>query len=324
MALSNEDIREYSRRLLLSRMRILCNHGFFGLLLMHMRFSVDEKVETACTDGEFITFGTDFLSMLSDSELDFVMMHEIMHVALRHCLRGQDLDPQIFNIACDIVVNSNLLLENGMNERSITLRAFGDEASMHIAPNGKEGHLYTAEEVYAMLTKDQKSRKSKARAAAATTATATAAVAAAKIKTKAKAAGKAKVVGKVKAMRKVKAKAKAMRKAKAAGNKKTPLKADRAVTAQANSKAAVDKAKGKAKATAKEAVHRGTKATYPAHRKAVAAARRGTTIAAGAKKAMTASFGRSGKSGSPMWPRPSPCALPRAALARYRFLPSGF
>ena len=159
MALSNEDIREYSRRLLLSRMRILCNHGFFGLLLMHMRFSVDEKVETACTDGEFITFGTDFLSMLSDSELDFVMMHEIMHVALRHCLRGQDLDPQIFNIACDIVVNSNLLLENGMNERSITLRAFGDEASMHIAPNGKEGHLYTAEEVYAMLTKDQKKQE---------------------------------------------------------------------------------------------------------------------------------------------------------------------
>ena len=159
MALSNEDIREYSRRLLLSRMRILCNHGFFGLLLMHMRFSVDEEVETACTDGEFITFGTDFLSMLSDSELDFVMMHEIMHVALRHCLRGQELDPQIFNIACDIVVNSNLLLESGMDEKSITLRAFGGEASMHIAPNGKEGHLYTAEEVYAMLTKDQKKQE---------------------------------------------------------------------------------------------------------------------------------------------------------------------
>ena len=159
MALSNEEIREYSRRLLLSRMRILCNHGFFGLLLMHMRFSVDENVETACTDGEFITFGTGFLSMLSDSELDFVMMHEIMHVALRHCLRGQELEPYIFNIACDIVVNSNILLENGMDEKSITLRSFGEEASMHLAPSGKEGHLYTAEEVYAMLTKDQKKQK---------------------------------------------------------------------------------------------------------------------------------------------------------------------
>ena len=159
MALSNEDIREYSRRLLLSRMRILCNHGFFGLLLMHMRFSVDENVETACTDGEFITFGTGFLSLLSDSELDFVMMHEIMHVALRHCLRGTDLDPRLFNIACDIVVNSNILLENGMNEKSITLRSFSDEASMHIAPDGKEGHVYTAEEVYAMLVKDQKKQE---------------------------------------------------------------------------------------------------------------------------------------------------------------------
>lgn len=161
MALSNEDIRAYSRRLLLSRMRILCNHGFFGLLLMHMRFSVDENVETACTDGEFITFGTGFLSLLSDDELDFVMMHEIMHVALRHCLRGRERDPYLFNIACDIVVNSNILLENGMDEKSISLRSFGSGASMHLTPDGKEGHLYTAEEVYAMLLKEMKKQDGK-------------------------------------------------------------------------------------------------------------------------------------------------------------------
>ena len=74
MALSNEKIQRYIKRLLLSRMRILCNHGFFGLLLMHMIYSIDEEVETACTDGVRITFGTDFLEQLSDTELDFVMM----------------------------------------------------------------------------------------------------------------------------------------------------------------------------------------------------------------------------------------------------------
>lgn len=155
MAVSEERQREYLKRLLLSRMRILCDHGFFGLLLMHMRFAVDETLETACTDGSRIIFGTEFLEALSDRELDFVMMHEIMHVALAHCARGKDLDHERFNIACDIVVNSNILLENGMDLSSITLREWGE--SMHKTPFGKEGYEYTAEEVYAMLPAPKKS-----------------------------------------------------------------------------------------------------------------------------------------------------------------------
>lgn len=149
MALSDEIIREATMRLLKSRMRILCNHGFYGLLLMHMKFSVDEKLPTAATDGIRITFGTEFLSKLSDGELDFVMMHEVLHVVLKHCMRGQNYDQEIFNIACDIVVNSNILLENKMDKKSITLKEYGE--SMHKAPDGKEGHIYTAEQVYQML-----------------------------------------------------------------------------------------------------------------------------------------------------------------------------
>ena len=156
MALSEEKIRKYIQRLLLSRMRILCNHGFYGLLLMHMVYSIDEKLKTACTDGIRITFGTDFLDSLTDSELDFVMMHEILHVVLQHCLRGEDHDHETFNIACDIVVNSNILLENNMKSSSITLKNYGE--SIHIAPDGKEGYEYTAEQVYDMLPKQEKKK----------------------------------------------------------------------------------------------------------------------------------------------------------------------
>ena len=156
MALSEEKIRKYIQRLLLSRMRILCNHGFYGLLLMHMVYSIDEKLETACTDGIRITFGTDFLDSITDGELDFVMMHEILHVVLQHCLRGEDRDNETFNIACDIVVNSNILLENNMKSSSITIKNYGE--SMHIAPDGKEGYEYTAEQVYDMLPKQEKKK----------------------------------------------------------------------------------------------------------------------------------------------------------------------
>lgn len=149
MDLSSEKRREYVKRILLSRMRILCNNGFYGLLLMHMDFAIDTGCETACTDGRKIYFGPSFLNNLDDDELDFIMMHEVMHCALQHCIRGKDYDQEAFNIACDIVVNSNILESNKGDLKSITLKKYGE--SMHVAPDGEEGRFYTAEEVYAML-----------------------------------------------------------------------------------------------------------------------------------------------------------------------------
>lgn len=149
MVLPEDKKEEYGKRLLLSRMRILCNHGFYGLLLMHMIYALDEDCNTAATDGRRIFFGPGFLEELSDAELDFVMMHEILHVVLQHCLRQGDRDNERFNIACDIVVNSNILLSENGNRKAITLKKYGE--SMHLAPDGKEGYEYTAEQIYDML-----------------------------------------------------------------------------------------------------------------------------------------------------------------------------
>lgn len=149
MDISNEKMNEYVKRLLMSRMRLLSSHGFYGLLLMHMRFAIEDSIETAATDGERILFNPEFLESLSDRELDFIMMHEVLHVALQHCSRVSDMDKEQFNIACDIVVNSNILKENGMKLSSITLHKYGE--SMHLTPNGKEGYNYTAEQVYGMI-----------------------------------------------------------------------------------------------------------------------------------------------------------------------------
>jgi predicted metal-dependent peptidase len=124
---------------------------------MHMVYSIDENAQTAYTDGVRIAFGPEFLDSLTDSELDFVMMHEILHVVLQHCARGEDRDQERFNIACDIVVNSNILQENKMDLKSITLHQWGE--SMHLAPDGKEGYEYTAEQVYDMLAPSSPTKK---------------------------------------------------------------------------------------------------------------------------------------------------------------------
>jgi predicted metal-dependent peptidase len=153
MAIDQTKAKEYATKLLTCRMRLLSSHSFYGLLLAHTKFALDEKCETAYTDGKRIAFSPEFLESLSDEETEFVLMHEILHIALKHCLRGHDYNQEAFNIACDIVVNSNILKSFGDNYRRISI---GGEPLMHLAPNGNPGHMYTAEEVYDMLPKEMK------------------------------------------------------------------------------------------------------------------------------------------------------------------------
>ena len=151
MASSDIRNRRRAKRILLARTRILSEHGFYGLLLMHMKFALGDEFDTAWVSSETITFNPEFLDELTDNELCFVLEHEILHAALDHLGRKTEgKDHLAWNLACDIVVNSNILRSNGMDIASITLHGDYGE-SFHIAPNGKEGYLYTAEEVYTML-----------------------------------------------------------------------------------------------------------------------------------------------------------------------------
>lgn len=157
--LTEQEVKNYTLRMMQSRMRVICNNGFLGVLLTHMRMMIDEHLPTAATDGKFIYFGKEFLENLTDREMDFVMMHEIMHVVLRHLERTGERDHFLFNIASDIVINSSILENAGGDERAISLGKYG--VAMHLAPDGKEGVKYTAEEVYEQLKKEQKKQQKK-------------------------------------------------------------------------------------------------------------------------------------------------------------------
>ncbi len=153
MALSDTKLQEFSRKLLTARMKLVMSHPFYGALLMHTIFSVDEECETAFTDTERICFGAEFLDNLSEKEVMFVMLHEVMHIVLHHCKRGLGYNQVLFNIACDIVVNSTILETFDNDVSKITLEKYGE--SIHTVPDGREGRLFTAEEVYSMLLKDR-------------------------------------------------------------------------------------------------------------------------------------------------------------------------
>lgn len=155
MPVTDSQARALGRRLQAARGRILSEHGFYGLLLMHMKFAVGSELDTAWVMRDTITFNPDFSDKLDADELCFVLEHEVLHAALGHLERQGERDPECWNLACDIVVNSNIKHSNGDDPASITLCCQAGE-SFHLAPDGREGWHYTAEEVYEMLLMKRK------------------------------------------------------------------------------------------------------------------------------------------------------------------------
>ena len=149
------------KRLQNARLSLLKKQPFYALLLLHLRFALDPTCKTAYTDGERIAFNRDYVLSLSDQELEFVLMHQVLHAALGHPFRCQsDYDQKAYDLACDIIVNSNILYSFGMRTKYITTKQHGE--AIHLAPDGVEGYHYTLEQVYAMVCECLQHPKKKA------------------------------------------------------------------------------------------------------------------------------------------------------------------
>jgi len=81
--------------------------GFFVLAgIAELKFT--DALPTACTDGRNIWFGNAFWGKLDQKTRAFVILHEVLHVALGHHLKRGDRDCRTFNVACDYVINRTL------------------------------------------------------------------------------------------------------------------------------------------------------------------------------------------------------------------------
>ena len=138
-------VKNTVRRMTEERALLIKNNPFFGHLSLGLQRAC-APCKTACTDGSRLIFDPAFAEKLSDQELQFVILHEVLHCVFRHCIRGIGLHSVLYNIACDIVVNSTILAMWGQESMMIA-----GEKAMHLAPDGKEGREYNAEEIYQML-----------------------------------------------------------------------------------------------------------------------------------------------------------------------------
>jgi predicted metal-dependent peptidase len=85
------------------------NTVFFVSLAYKLKFEVSTRVATAATNGTTIIFNPDFMDSLTDDELLFLMLHEIMHVVLMHLTRLGDREHRLWNCAGDYVINLSLV-----------------------------------------------------------------------------------------------------------------------------------------------------------------------------------------------------------------------
>lgn len=172
MNITNETINRLTKKIYLSKLRLLSYHGFFGSLLIGMNFVLvtnEELIKNhtgAATDGKTIYFMPEQLESYSNQELDIVIMHELLHIALKHVYRGRNYDKEMYNHACDIVVNSNI--RHSLNLKDNEPLLVQGIPLEHKTPTGKEGKLFSAEEVYDMLydasfVNDKKQSKNKSK-----------------------------------------------------------------------------------------------------------------------------------------------------------------
>jgi predicted metal-dependent peptidase len=130
--------QEIDKRLQGALLRIRGDHPFFGTLALFAEFRVSDTVPTAATDGKVLWFNPDFTAKQNPSQLCGLIAHELLHAALQHLPRRRERDPQLWNIAADIVVNGMV-----SGDTNYTLPEGGVE-------NASLAHL-SVEEIYEKL-----------------------------------------------------------------------------------------------------------------------------------------------------------------------------
>lgn len=140
-----EKMKAAAQKISDSRAVLIKENPFFGHLAMQMKIA-GAPCKTACTDGSRLIFDPDFVEKLTEREIQFVVLHEILHCALDHCTRGKGLLADVYNMACDIVVNSLIF-----QMWKVSVFTVGGEVPAHLTPDGREVRDFNAEEVYEML-----------------------------------------------------------------------------------------------------------------------------------------------------------------------------
>lgn len=84
---------------------------FFSALLANLKLLINREKPTGATDGIHLWLNPDYVAAHDNDELMFLLMHEIMHVALDHCNWEiyKDLNQYVLGLSMDHFINLYLI-----------------------------------------------------------------------------------------------------------------------------------------------------------------------------------------------------------------------
>lgn len=84
---------------------------FYSAIYEVMEKIPSKVIPTCGVTSNKMYYNEEFLDKVRYSEMVFIILHEIAHMALEHPVRRENRNPDIYNIACDLYVNAVLAEE---------------------------------------------------------------------------------------------------------------------------------------------------------------------------------------------------------------------
>lgn len=107
--LSPNEEQQIEDSLTRSRIQMLMSFPFFGILALHLQMERDYTVPTAATDGDKFYYNPHFIKSLNEGERNWIVVHEVMHPALKHLWRRGDRQHKKWNYACDYAIHDIMM-----------------------------------------------------------------------------------------------------------------------------------------------------------------------------------------------------------------------
>lgn len=135
-----------------TKQKMLIKYPRFGseIATSRIEFRSDLKYHTAATDGKNVYVDPNYFASLSKDDRLFLIAHEILHIKFMHPLRLKDKsgnmrDMDIWNEACDAIINANLERDGFAIREGYV--------------NRPEALDYTAEEFYELLLREREEKR---------------------------------------------------------------------------------------------------------------------------------------------------------------------
>jgi len=147
-----------TKKIAQARLKLLFQQPFFGTLTMQLPL-VDATdsgwCDTAAVDGRNIYYNRKFFNDLDIDEMQFVLCHEVLHVALDHFGRRSHRDPSWWNMANDYVINGMLVQDKigKMPTKKVDVKDEDGNANQRVGLYDEKYVGWTSEAVYDDLEK---------------------------------------------------------------------------------------------------------------------------------------------------------------------------